>query len=175
MAKIPEWYDEVLTAAISVNQLLHRSFENKEFKNNILRNLCGACHIGSVFLLRRIKHLKPALIIGECRFCPEDKKDLSFTGHCWLEIDDYIIDCTFSQFERYENIKICHKSSVAARRYKATLRNRKARKEHWNIEGNQNPSKWRYCRNTNSIVPSKLFFTDREDSFFSDYERRLYK
>jgi len=174
MSQIPEWYDEVLTAAISVNQLLHRSFDNKEFKHNILKNLCGACHIGSVLLKNRIKHLKPTLVIGKCEFYPGYKNSPT-TGHCWLELGDYIIDCTYSQFVRYENIKICHKNSLAAKRYKSDMTNRQAYTFQRNVNGNQSPAKWRYCKIKNHLVPTALYFKHRQKSLFTNADRKLFQ
>lgn len=173
MSQIPHWYNEVLAEAISVNELLHRSFSNKYFNRNFLKNLCGSCHVGSVFLLRRIKHFKPKLVVGSCYFDSYCKG--STTGHCWLEIDEYIIDCTYSQFVRYENIKICNKKSHAAKRYIPEKINLNARYVQWGLEGNQNPNRWRHCKKTNNIVPTKLFFDDKRKSTFTDFERKFYK
>lgn len=174
MAEIPEWYNEVMTAAVSVNQLLQRSFASKEFKHNILRNLCGSCHIGSVFLKRRIRHLKPKLVIGQCQFHPGYKNSPT-TSHCWLELGEYIIDCTYSQFVRYEDIKICHKNSIAAKRYEPKFFNRQAQEYQRMVDGNQSPARWRYCKKTNQLVASKLYFTDRQKSLFDAQDRKLFK
>lgn len=103
------------------------------------KDLCGACGIASYFLKEKIeKHynLKVDLVLGKC----------FQSWHCWLEINDYIVDVTHTQFypesdkvsifptsEKDWNWKIVCKNNKAIKHFKSkwSFQNPLLYKVHW--------------------------------------------
>ena len=57
-------------------------------------NLCGWCAISAAHLFRE---LSKADIAAEIHYVP---------GHCFVVVDDYIVDVTATQFQAYENTEV---------------------------------------------------------------------
>jgi hypothetical protein len=62
-------------------------------------NLRGYCAIAARHLWMMARDLNPIFCCGVfCEFSPKTRRYKPISGHCWLELDGYIVDITSTQF-----------------------------------------------------------------------------
>lgn len=82
----------VLPIAKRVRHWTEQKAERAKFNAH---NLCGWCAISAAHLFRELKNNG---INAELHYAP---------GHCFVVVDDYVVDVTATQFERFESNEIC--------------------------------------------------------------------
>ena len=147
--QIPDWYDAAMQHSQSINKSLKKSLQERFFSKLFDESLCGTCAIGSFSLAKILKDYGAVLVSGDYVVNPE-----SFTPHCWVEIGDYIIDCTYTQFETASDVKIIKQNTRLASRYKKLFVDEKAKRDIRSWDGFQSPKFWKLDQDQQVFVPS---------------------
>ncbi|MCZ2222509.1 MAG: hypothetical protein LC122_02650 [Chitinophagales bacterium] len=67
-------------------------------------NLGGACVIGSAFMVKALQKINLNPIFNWGSFHSQNRH----YGHCWVNLNNHIIDVTATQFAELENIKVVY-------------------------------------------------------------------
>ena len=147
--QIPAWYDRAIEEAKQVNISLKNSLKETFFKEIFDESLCGTCAIGSFILASRLKAYGAVIVSGDYVVTEEQ-----YTPHCWVEIDDYIIDCTYTQFDNSYDVKVLKQSSRLGIRYKKLFVATKAIRDISSWDDYQSPKFWKLDEEEKVFVPS---------------------
>jgi hypothetical protein len=85
--------------------------------------LCFFCGVASSFLNKKLNdnNIKSHIIYGQCaegkKFTDFDRKLGLIENHCWIMLDNYIIDISATQFKWGENLPIIISTSKEIAKY----------------------------------------------------------
>lgn len=147
--QIPDWYDVAVQQAQSINKSLKNSLQERFFSKLFDESLCGTCAIGSASLEKILKSYGAVLVSGDYVVSDE-----SFTPHCWVEIENYIIDCTYTQFEDASDVKIIRAGTRLFSRYRKLFVDKKAKRDIRSWDGFQSPKFWKLDKTQQVFIPS---------------------
>jgi len=86
-----ELKSKVLPIAKRVREWTERKAERAKYNHH---NLCGWCAISAAQLFRELRREN---ILAELHYV---------SGHCFVVVDDHIVDVTATQFKKFEHVEI---------------------------------------------------------------------